>query len=188
VNPLSPGKLIAGDARVRYSGEFRLNDGTAIIIRPISPDDEPLMVAFHGKLSQQSVYLRYFYAMQLDQRVAHERLARICFIDYDREMVLVAERRDPASGAREIVGVGRPSTPQDAEFAVIISDSCQKHGLGTELLRRLITVAREEKLGRIVGEILPENRAMQTICERLGFRLRYSPQDSVVNAELALEP
>ncbi len=55
------------------------------------------------------------------------------------------------------------------------------------MLRRLITVAREEKLRRIVGEILPDNHAMQTICERLGFRLHYSPQDSVVNAELALE-
>jgi acetyltransferase len=171
-----------------------MKDGTAILIRPISPEDEPLMVEFHGKLSQRSVYFRYFYAMQLDQRVAHERLTRICFIDYDREMALVAERRDPSTGAREILGVARLtklrgltfSTPEEAEFAVIISDTCQRLGLGSELLRRLVTVAREEKLRRIVGEILPENRAMQTICERLGFKLRYSPQDSVVTAELVM--
>jgi len=220
VNPLmaSPDRLIAIDARVilhgpgtaeaqlprpairpypnQYAGEFRMKDGTAIVIRPISPEDEPLMVEFHGKLSQRSVYFRYFYAMQLDQRVAHERLTRICFIDYDREMALVAERRDALTGAREILGVGRLtklrgltfSTPEDAEFAIIISDTSQRRGLGAELLRRLITVAREEKLRRIVGDILPENHAMQTICERLGFRLQYSPEDSVIKAELLLEP
>ena len=219
VNPLlaSPEKLIAVDARVvlhepgtveadlprpairpypnQYAGEFRMKDGTAVLIRPISPEDEPLMVEFHGKLSQRSVYFRYFFAMQLDQRVAHERLTRICFIDYDREMALVAEHRDASTGARQILGVARLtklrgltfSAPEDAEFAVIISDTSQRRGLGAELVRRLITVARAEKLRRIVGQILPENRAMQTICERLGFQVRYSPEDSVVNAELVLD-
>ena len=74
-----------------------------------------------------------------------------------------------------------------AEFAVIISDAWQKPGLGAELLRRLVSVARNEKLLRIVGEILPENRALQKIWEHLGFRLNYSPQDGVVGVELSLD-
>ena len=78
-----------------------------VIIRPIRPEDEPLMVRFHATLSERSVYLRYFHLMKLEQRIAHERLTRMCFIDYDREMALVAERCDPATGEREILGVGR---------------------------------------------------------------------------------
>ena len=68
-----------------------MKDGADVLIRPIRPEDEPLMVKFHDTLSERSVYLRYFHLMNLPQRVAHERLTRICFIDYDREMALVAE-------------------------------------------------------------------------------------------------
>ena len=66
-----------------------------MVIRPIRPEDEPLMVKFHGTLSEQSVYLRYFHMEKLDSRVAHERLLQKCFIDYEREMALVADRQDP---------------------------------------------------------------------------------------------
>ena len=62
------------------------------------PEDEPLITKFHEKLSERSVYLRYFQPLKLSTRTAHERLTRICFIDYDREMALVAERKDPATG------------------------------------------------------------------------------------------
>ena len=71
-----------------------MKDGNEVVIRPIRPEDEPLMVEFHEKLSERSVYLRYFQPLKLRQRTAHERLTRICFIDYDREMALVAERKN----------------------------------------------------------------------------------------------
>ncbi len=78
------------------------------LIRPIRPEDEPLLIKFHEKLSERSVYLRYFQPLKLTQRVAHERLSRICFIDYDREMVLVAERPND-QGEPEILAIGRLS-------------------------------------------------------------------------------
>ena len=65
------------------------------------------MVKFHETLSERTVYLRYFHLMNLEQRTQHDRLTRICFIDYDREMALVAERRNPENGEVEILGVGR---------------------------------------------------------------------------------
>ncbi len=170
----------------QYVTAARLRDGTEIAIRPIRPEDEPLMVRFHEGLSERSVYFRYFQMVKLSQRVSHERLTRICFIDYNRQIALVAERAGPPP---EILGVARMTRLRksgSAEFAVIISDTVQRSGLGTELLRRLVEVARAEKLERLVGEILPENRGMQRVCEKAGFTLKYSMEDGVVAAELKL--
>jgi len=75
----------------QYVSSCKLPNGRRIVIRPIRQQDEPLMVKFHETLSERSVYLRYLQALQLSQRVTHERLLRRCFIDYDREMALVAE-------------------------------------------------------------------------------------------------
>jgi acetyltransferase len=213
INPLlaSPAALIALDARIvlhgpevredrlpkpairpyptQYVGGWTLKDGTEVTIRPIRPEDEPLMVKFHEALSEQSVYWRYFHPMKFSQRVAHERLQRICFIDYDREMALVAERKDPQTGACEIIAVGRLSKSHDrdeAEFAILVSDKFQRQGLGTELLGRLVTIGRQERLGRIIGSIMPDNRGMQRACEKLGFRLRNLVQERLVRAEIEL--
>ena len=122
INPLlaSPERLIALDARVvlhgaevdadrlprlairpyptQYVAPWTAPNGLAVTIRPIRPEDEPLMVRFHEKLSEDTVYLRYFQSLKLSQRIAHERLTRICFIDYDREMALVADYKDPETG------------------------------------------------------------------------------------------
>jgi len=173
----------------QYACEWKMQ-GELITIRPIRPEDEPLMARFHKQLSEQSVYFRYFHLMALNQRVAHERLTRICFIDYDREMALVAERRDPLTGERQILGVGRLTKVHgrsEAEFAAIVADAFQRSGLGFELVRRLIDIGRAEELERITADILPENRAMQTICRRLGFRLSESFADGVVKAQIALD-
>jgi acetyltransferase len=102
------------------------------------------------------VYLRYFSPLKLQQRVAHSRLVRICFNDYDREIALVAEERD-ANGESQIVGVGRISklhSTNAAEFAVVVTDRCQRKGLGTELTKRLEEIAKNEKLDRLVAYTL----------------------------------
>jgi acetyltransferase len=170
----------------QYVKPWTMKNGVAINIRPIRPEDEPLMVKFHEVLSEHSIYMRYFRALNLGQRVAHERLTRICFIDYDREMALVAVRRYE-DGRREIIGAGRLSKEHlhnEAEFALIISDAYQGEGLGSELLRRLIQWGEDEKLERIVAYMLPQNSAMRAICKQLGFSLR--PEEDMVKAELDL--
>jgi acetyltransferase len=159
-----------------------------VLIRPIRPEDEPVIARFHATLSEHSVYLRYFHMIPLDSRIAHERLARICVPDTNRELVLVAERRDPVTEEREILAVARLSKEdqaEEAEFAVLTSDKFQRHGLGTELLRRLVEVARAEGLDRVTADILAENRQMIEICLLLGFRLHYAG-NSIVKAELEL--
>ncbi|MBF2019718.1 MAG: bifunctional acetate--CoA ligase family protein/GNAT family N-acetyltransferase [Hydrococcus sp. C42_A2020_068] len=155
---------------LQYVGSWTMADGIPVIIRPIRPEDEPLMVRFYKTLSEHSIYLRYFHLMSLSRLTAHERLTRLCFIDYDREMALIAIHKE----TQEMLAVARLSKQHgvnEGEFAMLVSDPFQRHGLGTELLRRLVQVGRDEKLEKIKAEILPENRGMQRVCEKVGFRL-----------------
>jgi acetyltransferase len=157
----------------QYVEKWTLRDGSDVVIRPIRPEDEPMIRAFHYTLSEHSVYYRYFNALKLDQRIAHDRLARICFIDYDREMALVVERT-AETGEPEIIAVGRLSQlhgVKSAEFSMTISDAWQRHGLGTELLRRLIRIGRDEGLERISADILADNRGMRAVAKKVGFEV-----------------
>lgn len=214
INPLlaSPDQLLALDARVilwdnatpeeklprlairpyplKYVENWIAKDGTPLTIRPIRPEDEPAMVEYHKRISERSVYLRYLHPLALDRRISHDRLSRIVYIDYDREMALAAEYLNPETGRREIVGIGRLSKiygTQDAEFSMLIVDSFHGKGLGTEFLKLLIQIGRDEKLQRITAYISPENHAMQKISKNLGFHLHRDPDDpSIVEAELVL--
>jgi len=213
INPMlaSPERLIALDARVvvhdqsvreedlpklpirpyplQYVSGWTTKNGADLTIRPIRPEDEPLIIKFHESLSERTVYLRYLQALKLSQRVAHERLVRICFNDYDREMALVAEQKDPATGQPRIVGVGRLrklAGTKDGEFAVLVSDDFQGCGLGTELVRRLLDIGRHEKLVKIVGDVLQDNLVMRRVCEKLGFKFEAIPDEPVMKAEVTL--
>ncbi len=213
INPLlaSGDRLIALDARVvlhgaemtqdslprpvirpypqQYVGEWTMKNGAVLMIRPIRPEDEPLMIDFHSRLSDRSVYLRYFQPLKLTQRTAHERLTRICFIDYDREMALVAVRKHD-DGTNEIIAVGRLSKihgTEEAEIAVLVRDEFQHQGLGTELVSRLMRVAQDENLKYVSSTMLGINREMRAICNRLGFRLSVDMEEDVVNARAALK-
>ncbi|MDB9448271.1 bifunctional acetate--CoA ligase family protein/GNAT family N-acetyltransferase [Dolichospermum circinale] len=209
--PIHPGGLIALDARIvlhsadvekhqlpklairpypsQYISNWKLNNGTPITIRPIRPEDEPLMVEFHKTLSEESVYFRYFHMIKLSQRITHERLTRICFIDYDREMALVAEYQNPETEKREILAVGRLSKlhgSNAAEFAMLVSDKFQDQGLGTELLRRLLEVGKNERSCCIYADILADNSGMQRVCEKLGFQITNTSDTTVLRAEIKL--
>ena len=172
----------------QYTWNWKLKDGTPVTIRPIRPEDEPLMVQFHHTLSERSVYLRYFCSLSLSTRVEHERLVRICFGSYDRGFALVADRKNPEGGQHEVLGVGRFSAINrgEAEAAVLVSDQWQGRGLGTELLAGVARVAREEKFRRLSGEILRDNLATQAIFKKVGFRLQAMEDPSSVSAVLEL--
>jgi acetyltransferase len=173
----------------QYSVRWEFEEGSPVTIRPIRPEDEPLMVQFHKTLSEQSIYLRYFHLMKLSQRTAHERLTRICFVDYDQEMAFVADYKNPATGNHEILAAGRLSKlhgTNEAEFSMMVSDRYQHRGLGTELLQRLVDVGRNENLDVITADILADNAAMQRVCEKLGFTISRTSDPSIVQADLRL--
>ncbi len=170
----------------QYVRLWTMRNGETVTIRPIRPEDEPLMIKLHQALSDRSVYLRYFQPLKLSQRTSHERLTRICFIDYDREMALVVEHKQE-DGTAEVIGIGRLTKVRgrdEAELAVLVDDRYQHQGMGTELYRRLIAVARDEKVRRVVSTILTENRDMQAICRKLGFHMELDVEDGTVRAEL----
>jgi acetyltransferase len=213
INPLmaSPEGFVALDARVvlhdpqvtaeqlprlairpypsRYVQPWKAKDGTRLVIRPIRPEDEPAMVTFHEGLSDHSVYLRFLHPMMLSQRVQHERLSRICFTDYDREMVLVAELQDPPDGKPVIVGAARVDKihgADEGQFSTLISDSFQGRGLGSEMMRRSLQIARDEKLTRVTSVITEDNRVMQRVFQRLGFVTMPPDEKGHITAHLKL--
>jgi acetyltransferase len=156
----------------QYTTTATLADGQAITIRPIRPEDEPLLIEFHHTLSERTVYARYSQYLSLDQRSAHERLSRVCFVDYDREIALVAEREDTAGRARQIIAVGRLvrlTNPDDAELALVVSDAWQRQGIGARLMEQLLQVARQERIARLIAYVRVDNRGMTRLCERFGF-------------------
>jgi acetyltransferase len=211
INPLfaSSKKLIALDARVvlydrnveqadlpklairpyptQYVQPFTDELGETFVIRPIRPEDEPAMVRFHETISEKSVYLRYFRAFQLSQRVEHERLTRICFVDYDRDIALVIERDNPKIGKKDIVAAGRLTKARltnEAEFALLVTDGLQGRGIGTELLTRLLDIGRDEGLETVTAFMLGENLGMRKVCEQLGFT--FTRDGEVIKASIGL--
>ena len=171
---------------IQYAKPWKLKNRASVIIRPIKPEDEPAMVKFHETLSEESVYHRYFSGLKLSQRIAHERLTRICFNDYDREIALVAELKPMlAEDEKKIIAVGRLSKltgTNEGEFALLISDAWHRQGLGTELLHRLIEIGKVEKLSKITGQILAENHAMHHICGKVGFKVVHDSESNLYNA------
>ena len=201
----SPEKLIALDARVvlydkdtteeqlpklairpypiQYVGTWEAKDRTKVTIRPILPEDEELLVKFHQVLSDRTVFMRYLQPIMLQERVMHERLARICHVDYDREIALVAETTDER-GERNVMGIVRLSrihATNEARLSVLVGDPYQGIGLGGELVRRGVDVARKERMSRLSAVMTADNQVMKGVFEKLGFRI-----DPVDNEKLVV--
>lgn len=208
INPLmaSEDQIIALDARIvlhdwnipddqlpclairpypfNYIVHTKLKNGIFIILRPILPEDEHLITQFHRELSEHSVRQRYFGFMSLDDRVAHERLIRICFNDYDREWAIVAVTEQGEE--KQVIGIGRlmriPGISR-AQFKLIIADAYHHLGLGTQLLEHLLRIAKQEKIEIVDGYILSENSGMLKICEKLGFTTHQEKDPLIIHAE-----
>jgi acetyltransferase len=201
INPLLADQdgVIALDARVRVGrasapperrlairpypkeleDQIRLTRGRTLLLRPIRPEDEPMLIAAFHKLSPESMRLRFFAPIK---ELTHETAASFTQIDYDREMALVLADHD-RPGTAELYAIVRFSADPDqdkAEFALTVRDDVTGGGLGPLLMRRLIDYARERGIGEIFGHVLRENIAMLAICRALGFEEHANPDDPAI--------
>jgi acetyltransferase len=204
INPLlaGPDGMIALDARVvlatpgesprpaimpypnQYIESIALADGTPLLLRPIRAEDEPLIVAFHTGHSEETLRMRFFGLVRV---LSRDSLIRLCHLDYDREMALVA--LSPSGNDSTLAGVSRyylRCETGEAEFAVVIGDAWHGRGLGSLLMQRLIAIARERGVRRLVGEVLAENRPMLGLMSKLNFRVERTVDAQVVQVVLDL--
>jgi acetyltransferase len=147
------------------------------------------MIRFHRSLTLETVYARYFNCFTLRQRIRHDRLAHVCQPAAGLDEVLVAEVATPR-GDSEIIGVGRLAVLKDrkeGEAAVVVCDAYQRRGVGTELLRRLISVARARRVSRVSATTLLGNAAMQRVCLKAGMHLFNYVDAGTVSAEISLQ-
>ncbi len=168
----------------QYVGKFRLRDGREATVRPIRPEDEPLIIALHAAHSEHTIRMRFF---SMVKSLSRESLIRLCHLDYDREMALTAVMQE--GGEPRLLGVSRYYlTPETgaAEFALVVSDAYHRQGLGRHLMQRLLDIARERGVRRLVGQVLTENAPMLALMQSLGFSPPETVDDRVVRVTLEL--
>lgn len=199
INPLlaAPEKIIALDARfvialnknqivqsairpypTEYIQSVQLKDLSHVLLRPIRPEDEPKISALHKELSDSTIRKRFFEFITLEERIAHERLIQICAIDYENEMRFVA-----VDSQKEIIGVisyHKLPNSSIADFKLVIVDRVQNKGLGKLLLNHLISVAKIERVSKLIGTVLDENTVLLKICEKLHFTSERSKSEKKI--------
>jgi len=161
----------------KYVKTMKLRDGAEIILRPIKPEDEPLWLEMLGSCSKESIYSRFRYFFQWN---SHEVATRFCYIDYNREIAIVAEITE--NGKRRLLGVGRLIADPDhesVEYAVLIIDAWQKKELGSILTDYCMEIARTWNLKRIVAQTTTDNRPMISVFEKRGFAIKYGTDSTV---------
>jgi acetyltransferase len=159
----------------------RLADGAEILVRPVGPDDEPLIEELHERHSEHTIRMRFF---GLVRHLSRGALTRLCRLDPAREAALAALHHE-ADGRPHIIGVSRYYlTPEtgEAEFAVVVTDAWQGRGVGWHLMRRLEEVARQHGVRRLAGDVLRENAAMIQMMTGLGYAIESTDDAAVVRA------
>jgi len=161
----------------RLERDYAAPDGRQFLVRPIRPEDEPLLQDMLARSTREDIRLRFFTPLK---QLTHEVAARMSQIDYDREMALVAAGPNDAGDGEAIYGVVRIAADPDnerAEYAVMVRSDMKGMGLGSHLMQRIIDYARDRGIKRIFGEVMRENSAMLRLCEELGFDRRADPDD-----------
>ncbi len=180
--PESP-HLVITPYPTRYVAPWKLADGTEVLLRPIRPEDEPMIGEMLSTMTEDSLRSRFFDGVPTFN---HERLVRFTNIDYERELAIVAELTD--GKAKRIIGVGRllgDPEREAGEFTVLVHDEFQHRGLGFKLVDLIIGIAEEKDFSQLVGTISADNEGMLTLAQRLGFEVS-PPSDGIVRVCLEL--
>ena len=159
---------------VEWERDIVLPDNSTVAMRPIRPEDEPLIEAFLRRVTPQDLRLRFFATMK---EFDHTFIARLTQIDYARAMAFVAFDKN----TQDLIGVVRLHSDANydaGEYAVLVRSDLKSHGLGWKLMEMIIEYARSEGLQRIFGQVLRENATMLRMCSELGFAISNDPSDA----------
>jgi acetyltransferase len=166
----APLHLVIAPYPNQYETVLDLQEEGPIQIRPIRPEDAPLLKAFFASLSSKSIYFRFFSPLK---ELPYGMLARFTQIDYDREIAMVAIQENQA-GDDEMLGVGRIISgidPTQAEFAILVGDRWHGRGIGAALLRICLQIARIQGVHHIWGVVMSDNTQMLALGRKLGFKM-----------------
>ncbi len=165
----------------KYVRKVTLRNGKEVLLRPIKPEDEPLWLEMIGNCSRESLYSRFRYFFQWQ---SHEVATRYCYIDYDREVAIVAEIKE--DNKRKLVGVGRLIADPDhetVEYAILIIDAYQKKDLGNIITDFCMEIAKKWNLKKIVAQTTTDNKRMISVFQKRGFSVHTDTNDSTVEVE-----
>ena len=166
-----------------WERRLKLNDGMAVLVRPVRPEDEALFREFFAGVTQEDLRLRFFAPVK---EFSHPFVARLTQIDYARAMAFIAIEEQ--SG--KMLGGARLHANADydrGEYAILVRSDLKGRGLGWLLMQLLIEYARAEGIRMIEGQVLSENTTMLKMCKELGFEIAHDPDDpAVCDAKLSL--
>jgi acetyltransferase len=166
----APLHLVISPYPDQFEEHTRTDVGIDIFVRPIRPEDAPLLVGLFESLSQRSVYMRFFSPMK---RLPHSMLAQFTQIDYDRHIALVA--LSESKSKEEMLGVARliyERNLKEAEFSVVVGDQWQGKGIGAALLQRCLSIASDQGLEKVTGVVLAENTQMLALGKKMELKSR----------------
>jgi acetyltransferase len=161
----------------RYIKKTTLGDGTQVLLRPIKPEDEPLWLEMLGSCSKEAIYSRFRYNFHFD---SHEVATQFCYIDYARELAIVAEVEE--EGRRKLIGVGRLIGDPDlelVEYAILITDAWQRKDLGKILTEYCVEIAKINNYKKVFAETTKDNKAMISVFKKLGFKVEFDEDTNV---------
>ena len=147
----------------RYSRQIKARNGKSVMLRPILPEDTKREFEMFSRFSETSSYYRFFGIKRVEKP---KDVWEFTHIDYDKDMAIIALFEDKEIGVGRICGYG-----EKAEFAIIIEDDWQGEGVGSEVTKLIIQVAKDMGFKSLFGEILTENKKGISFLESMGFRL-----------------
>jgi acetyltransferase len=167
----------------QWQRHLEVKDGWRVFVRPIRPEDEPLIHEFLHHVTSHDLRLRFFAPMK---EFSHEFIARLTQLDYARAMAFVAFDEI----TNELLGVVRvhsDSIYESGEYAILLRSDLKGRGLGWALMQMIIEYARSEGLKAISGDVLTENTVMLAMCRSLGFEVKSDPTEhDICNVRLTL--
>ena len=181
----SPFHLVISPYPRQYEEHTTCKTGEKIFIRPIRPEDAPLLIEHFDALSPRTIYRRFFSPIK---QLSHSMLTRFTQIDYDREIALVALWEQ--NGHEKLIGVARivnEAAMKEAEFSVLLSDEWQGKGIGAGLLSRCLKIAKTHGIEKVMGMVLAENTQMLILGKKLGFEMSRIPQEGTYELHIDLK-